>query len=191
MDQVTKEHAVAELVYSPTRSSRVQCIRLLLLVVPQMASTAAHPFVTLRNGVRMPAIGLGTYQVKGEVCKSSVRHALSAGYRHIDTAAVYKNEGDVGVAIRESGISREEIFITSKLQPSDHGVGAYEAGLAALKRLNIEYLDCELCLDKLAPSVRYRHALVFIFGLLRHSQPAPGYCRLSDPLAWRRRHVSG
>ena len=71
---------------------------------------------TLKNGVEIPCIGLGTWQTpEGELAYNAVRDALSHGYRHVDTAAVYGNEVSVGRAVRESGIPREEIFITSRL----------------------------------------------------------------------------
>ena len=72
----------------------------------------------LNNGVKMPVLGLGVYK-SGEDTKQAVLDALAAGYRHIDTATLYKNEALVGEAIRESGIPREEIFITTKLWNDD------------------------------------------------------------------------
>ncbi len=78
--------------------------------------------VTLNNGVLMPRLGLGVWQAKaGDEVRSAVGWALEAGYRHIDTASVYGNEHDVGVALRESGLPREEIFITTKLWNRDQG----------------------------------------------------------------------
>ena len=77
---------------------------------------------TLSNGVEIPCIGFGTWQTPdGDVAVSSVLSALEAGYRHIDTAQGYGNEESVGIAVKKSGIKREEIFITSKLANSDHG----------------------------------------------------------------------
>jgi len=100
----------------------------------------------LYNGVKIPCIGFGTWQTPdGEVAVSSVKEAIAAGYRHIDTAAGYNNEESVGVAITESGVSREELFITTKLHNNDHG---YEATLAAfelsMKKLGLDYLDLYL-----------------------------------------------
>uniref|UniRef100_UPI0035B54E1B aldo/keto reductase n=1 Tax=Parageobacillus toebii TaxID=153151 RepID=UPI0035B54E1B len=102
--------------------------------------------VTLHNGVQMPWIGLGVYKVKdGEEVINAVRTALEIGYRHIDTAAYYENEEGVGKAIRESGIPREEIFITTKVWNSDQG---YETTLKAfeksLQKLGLEYVDLYL-----------------------------------------------
>lgn len=97
----------------------------------------------LSNGVKTPIIGFGTWQAEnGEVAKQAVLDALAAGYRHIDTAEDYGNEESVGAAIRESGIPREEIFVTSKLRNVCHGydktVEAFEETMA---KLGLEYLD--------------------------------------------------
>ena len=101
---------------------------------------------TLSNGVKIPCIGFGTWQVEnGNVAVSSVKAALEAGYRHIDTAAGYGNEESLGIAARESGIARADLFITSKLQIGIHG---YENTLVAfeqtMKNLGMEYLDLYL-----------------------------------------------
>ena len=73
-------------------------------------------FVTLNNGLKMPREGFGVFQVPDPaVCKQAVLNAIAAGYRLIDTAAAYGNEEAVGAAVRESGVSREEIFVTTKL----------------------------------------------------------------------------
>jgi methylglyoxal/glyoxal reductase len=100
----------------------------------------------LNNAVEMPMLGLGTFQSeRGEVTRNAVLWALEAGYRHIDTAAAYKNEDDVGQAIRESGVPREEIFVTTKLWNDNQG---YESALRAyddsLKRLGMDYVDLYL-----------------------------------------------
>lgn len=101
---------------------------------------------TLHNGVQMPWFGLGVWRVEdGSEVVNSVKAALEAGYRSIDTAAVYKNEEGVGQGIRESGVPREEIFVTSKVWNSDQG---YETTLAAfdesLRKLGLDYLDLYL-----------------------------------------------
>lgn len=80
---------------------------------------------TLRNGVKIPCIGFGTWKSPDDVVCESVKMAIQAGYRHIDGAAAYANEAGVGKGIRESGVPREELFITSKLPNADHG---YEKG---------------------------------------------------------------
>ena len=101
---------------------------------------------TLRNGVEIPVIGFGTWQTPdGDVAESSVRTAIEAGYRHIDTASEYHNETSVGRGIRSSGIPREQLFITTKLWNADHG---YESTLKAfdlsMKRLGLDYCDLYL-----------------------------------------------
>lgn len=100
----------------------------------------------LHNGVQMPWVGLGVYKVKeGEEVKNAVRTALEIGYRHIDTAAFYENEEGVGQAIRESGIPREQVFVTTKVWNTDQG---YETTLKAfdtsLKKLGFDYVDLYL-----------------------------------------------
>ena len=86
---------------------------------------------TLANGVKIPCIGFGTWQTpNGKVAVSSVLSALEAGYRHIDTAQGYGNEESVGIAVKQSGIDRKELFLTSKLTNSEHG---YEKTLAAFE----------------------------------------------------------
>ncbi len=91
-------------------------------------------------------LGLGVFQSPvGAMTRQSVRWALEAGYRHIDTAAMYGNEGDVGRAIRESGLDREEVFVTTKLWHSDHGFEtAQKAARASLERLGLSYIDLYL-----------------------------------------------
>lgn len=100
----------------------------------------------LSNGVEIPCIGFGTWQTPdGDVAVSSVRAAIEAGYRHIDTAQGYGNEESVGIAVKQSGIPRDELFITSKLANSEHG---YDKTMAAfegtLQRLEMDYLDLYL-----------------------------------------------
>ena len=100
-------------------------------------------FVTLNNGVKMPQFGLGVYAIPaGKTTYNSVLAALKAGYRHIDTAHAYQNERSVGEAVRDSGVPREEIWITSKLWPNEYGEGTTLAQLdKMLARLGLEYLD--------------------------------------------------
>jgi len=101
--------------------------------------------IKLNNGVEMPILGLGTWQIRGKKAENSVLYALDAGYRHIDTAAIYNNEEAVGKAIRKSGIPRKEVFITTKLWNEDHG---YKPAIAAcdrsLKKLGLSYVDLYL-----------------------------------------------
>ncbi len=102
--------------------------------------------ITLNNGVKMPYVGLGVWQMKDEnEAVNAVKSAISAGYRSIDTAAVYENEEAVGRGVKESGVSREELFITSKVWNSDQGYDAtLKAFEASLKRLDMDYLDLYL-----------------------------------------------
>ncbi len=101
--------------------------------------------VTLNNGVEMPALGLGTFRSKDENAYNAVLHAIKSGYRLIDTAAIYGNEEEVGRAIRDSGVKREDLFITTKLWWADHGyLSAKKALKKSLKRLGLDYVDLYL-----------------------------------------------
>ena len=102
--------------------------------------------VTLNDGHGMPVLGLGVYRAAaGGEALAAVRHALAVGYRHIDTASLYGNEQDVGQAVRESGLPRGEVFVTTKVWNDDHG---YENALQACKRslaaLGLDYIDLYL-----------------------------------------------
>ena len=103
-------------------------------------------YVTLNNGVTMPQLGFGTYQIKDKAeCKRAVRSAVDVGYRLIDTAASYGNEEAVGRAVRECGVAREDLFITTKLWISDASYeGARAAFQKSLDRLGLDYLDLYL-----------------------------------------------
>jgi diketogulonate reductase-like aldo/keto reductase len=100
----------------------------------------------LKNGVKMPKVGFGTWQIPdGEICYNAVSMALKHGYRHIDTAAAYGNEASVGKAIKDSGLAREEVFVTSKLQSHIKTYqGALDAFDKTMKELDMEYLDLYL-----------------------------------------------
>ncbi|MCU6797758.1 aldo/keto reductase [Paenibacillus sp. WQ 127069] len=102
--------------------------------------------VTLNNGVKMPIIGFGVYQVPdAEECENTVYEALKAGYRLIDTAAGYLNEEAVGHAIKRSGVPREELFITTKLWIQDAGYESAKLAFAkSLQKLQLDYLDLYL-----------------------------------------------
>ncbi len=103
-------------------------------------------FVTLNNGVKMPLEGFGVFQVPDpKVCEQAVLDAISSGYRLIDTAAAYMNEEAVGAAIRNSGVPREELFITTKLWVQDTSYeGAKKAFQTSLDKLGLDYLDLYL-----------------------------------------------
>lgn len=77
--------------------------------------------VTLYTGNKIPQIGYGTYQLRGEDCVAGTKFALANGYTHIDTASIYKNEEEIKKAIQESGKKREELYITSKISPAEQG----------------------------------------------------------------------
>lgn len=103
---------------------------------------ATVPDMTLNNGVEIPQLGFGTYQIHPGSAKESVLTALEVGYRHIDTAQMYGNERQVGEAVRESGLERREVFVTSKL---NNGFHAHDDAVAAFGRsldeLGFDYLD--------------------------------------------------
>ncbi|XJZ28002.1 aldo/keto reductase [Bacillota bacterium Lsc_1132] len=102
--------------------------------------------IRLHNGVEMPRLGLGVYKVeKGQQVEETVTTALKLGYRSIDTAAFYQNEEGVGNAVRQSGIARKELFITTKVWNSEQGYDeTLKAFEASMKKLNLEYLDLYL-----------------------------------------------
>ena len=102
--------------------------------------------ITLNDGNKIPAVGFGVFLIPADgPTYDAVLTALKAGYRHIDTAAAYFNEADVGRAVRESGIPREEIFITSKLWLQDYGYEAAKKGLeTSLEKLGMDYVDLYL-----------------------------------------------
>ena len=102
-----------------------------------------NKIVTLNNGYKMPIFGLGTYSLNGDICKNSIKTALSHGVRLFDTAHFYGNEIEVGEAIRESDIPREEIFVVTKLYPNqfENPEAAIEE---SLQKLNIGYVDMML-----------------------------------------------
>lgn len=110
-----------------------------------MTQTTSIPAVRLRDGVEIPQLGFGVFQVPPEKTQDAVEEALEAGYRHIDTAAAYRNERGVGAAIAASGIAREEIFVTTKLWNSAQGyestLGAFEKSLV---RLGLDRVDLYL-----------------------------------------------
>ena len=105
-----------------------------------------NSFFELHNGVMIPAIGFGTWQVPdGEICYNAVANALRSGYRHIDTAKAYNNEKSVGRAVKDSGLRRDEIFITSKLPAEIKSYeGAWENFNKTMENLDTGYLDLYL-----------------------------------------------
>ena len=102
-------------------------------------------YVTLANGVKMPQLGYGVYQVTKEECERCVADALKVGYRHIDTAQSYFNEEEVGNAIRKSGIPRKELFITTKVWIEHYGYEeCRKSVLGSLRKMQLDYLDLVL-----------------------------------------------
>lgn len=102
-------------------------------------------YITLNNGVKMPQLGYGVYQVSREECERCVLDALKVGYRSIDTAQSYFNEEEVGNAIAKSGVPREEIFLTTKVWIEHYGYDECKASvLESMRKLKVDYLD--LCL---------------------------------------------
>ncbi|MGR3932865.1 aldo/keto reductase [Streptomyces sp. BRA346] len=103
------------------------------------------PFITLNNDVRIPQLGFGVWQIPDDEAQVAVRNALDAGYRHIDTAAIYGNEEGTGKALAASGVARDEVFVTTKLWNSEQG---YDSTLRAfdtsLTKLGLEYVDLYL-----------------------------------------------
>ena len=98
------------------------------------------PVVDLGRGVAMPMVGFGTWQMQGQQAQVAVRHALQAGYRHLDTATIYRNEAEVGRAIAGSGLDRSDIFVTTKLPPGN--AGRARATIAeSLRALGTSYVD--------------------------------------------------
>lgn len=110
-----------------------------------------NPYITLNNGVKMPALGLGVFQSKPEETTEAVRTALNTGYRLVDTAAAYFNEREVGEGIRQSEVDRADVFVETKLWITDYGFdSALRAFDVSLKKLGIEQLDLWLLHQPLA-----------------------------------------
>lgn len=102
--------------------------------------------ILLNDGNLIPSVGFGVFMIPNDGSTyNAVKEALCAGYRHIDTAAAYFNEAEVGNAVRDSGISRKDIFVTSKLWIQDYGYEAARAGIeTSLRKLNMDYIDLYL-----------------------------------------------
>lgn len=105
-----------------------------------MATDRIQPTVSLAGGGALPLVGLGTWQMTGAQCYRAVRYALDLGYRHIDTATMYRNEGEVGRAIRDCGIPRHDVYVTTKLSPQDAG-RERKTLEASLRALGLEHVD--------------------------------------------------
>lgn len=107
--------------------------------------TQQIPTVTLNNGIEMPRLGFGVFQVPDDETRAAVSTALEAGYRSIDTAAVYGNERGTGQALADSGIARDELFVTTKLWNSEQGYASTLAAFdASLEKLGLDHVDLYL-----------------------------------------------
>ncbi|ARQ12073.1 aldo/keto reductase protein [Rhizobium etli] len=105
----------------------------------------AQPIITFHDGYSIPQVGLGVWQTPQEIAAPTVRTAIAAGYRHIDTASGYDNEEGVGEGIRSSGLDRKDIFVTTKLRNTDQGYdNALRAFDGSLKKLGSDYVDLYL-----------------------------------------------
>jgi 2,5-diketo-D-gluconate reductase A len=105
-----------------------------------MTIDRGQPAVPLERGGAMPLVGFGTWQMTGGRCRQAVRHALEVGYRHIDTATMYRNEGEVGRAVRDSGVPRGELFVTTKLPPGNADQERRTLD-DSLRALGMDYVD--------------------------------------------------
>jgi diketogulonate reductase-like aldo/keto reductase len=105
-----------------------------------MTDSTQRTTVDLSNGTAMPLLGIGTWQMNGQEAYDAVRRALDAGYRHIDTATGYGNEDEVGRALRDSGVAREDVFVTTKLPP-EHAGRERETIAASLDLLGTDFVD--------------------------------------------------
>jgi diketogulonate reductase-like aldo/keto reductase len=112
---------------------------------PSQAAARPAPTYTLNDGTALPAVGFGTYPLRGAAGVAAIRSALEVGYRLLDTAVNYENETEVGQAVRESGVPREEVRVTSKVPGRHHGYDdAIASTQASLERLGLDYLDLHL-----------------------------------------------
>ncbi len=143
--------------------------------------------VRLNQGTEMPWLGLGVFLSEpGRPTEQAVRWALEAGYRLIDTAAMYHNEADVGRAVRGSGVPREDVFVTTKLWFTDHGYGsALKAGRESLERLGLDYIDLYLIHWPRAPTPEARLDTWRAFEVLQKE----GVCRAIGVSNYTVRHL--
>lgn len=145
-------------------------------------------FVTLNNGVKMPLLGYGVYQISKEECEACVINAIKVGYRLIDTAQSYFNEESVGNAIEKCGVPREELFITTKVWISNYGYDkTRESVLNSMKKLKVDYLDLVLLHQPFGDYYGAYHALEDLYneGKLRAIGVSNFYPdRLSDICAF-------
>jgi diketogulonate reductase-like aldo/keto reductase len=135
-----------------------------------MTEVTKVPTVPLRGGGAMPLLGLGTWQAQGRRGYEAVRYALEIGYRHLDTATIYRNEAEVGQAVRDSGVPREEVFITTKLPPRQAGAERRTID-ESLRALGMDYVDLWLIhwppSDRATPETWRQFLAVREMGLVR------------------------
>jgi 2,5-diketo-D-gluconate reductase A len=132
-------------------------------------TTAQTPTVKLINGAEMPVLGLGTWPLRGAECAAAVRTAIESGYRLVDTAENYRNEDGVGQGIRDSGVDRSEVFITTKFNKEWHSIeGVREAFEASRARLGVEYIDLMLIHWPNPDLDRYVDAVLGLERMLEH-----------------------
>jgi len=153
--------------------------------IPRGATIASR--VRLNQGPEIPWLGLGVYQTPvGTTTREAVRDAIAAGYRMIDTATLYANEADVGAAIRESGVPRSEVFVTTKLWHTDHGYdSALAAARASLARLDLGWIDLYLIHSPRSNSPEERLASWRALEQLQHD----GLCRAIGVSNYSVRHL--
>lgn len=126
--------------------------------------------IHLNSGAAMPRIGFGTWDLRGKACTSAVAEAISAGYRLIDTAIMYENEAETGEGVRESGLTRESLFLTTKLDGACNGYGkALSAIERSLQRMKLDYLDLVLIHEPYSHAAEMYRALTeaHAAGLIR------------------------
>lgn len=117
-------------------------------------------YITLNNGIKMPILGLGVYQLQGKECEQCILDAIELGYRLFDTAQMYGNEKAVGAAIKKSSVPREELFITTKLyRPSNSYQKAKKDIEVSLKNLQLDYIDLFLIHEPYSHSIEMYQAL--------------------------------
>ncbi|MGE8642056.1 MAG: aldo/keto reductase, partial [Achromobacter sp.] len=120
---------------------------------------AKVPAVKLNDGNKIPQLGLGVWQVPDEQASSSVKEALAAGYRSVDTAAIYGNEAGVGAGLRAAGVARKDLFVTTKLWNDRHGYDdAHKAMDESLEKLGLAYVDLYLIHWPVAGSAKFLDA---------------------------------
>jgi diketogulonate reductase-like aldo/keto reductase len=134
-----------------------------------VAQSLEVPRLTLNNGITIPQLGFGVFQVPPEETQRIVEDALEAGYRHIDTAAAYRNEAGVGAAIAASGIPREELFITTKVRNGEQG-NVHEAFQNSRKALGLDYVDLYLIHWPVPSQGRYTEAWKAMEKIYANSQ---------------------